>query len=436
MVFLILSPICVFRFIVAKSVRLFRPDLGNILTAHSTLTGVDDTYGSPDCSVFTALLGEGDMQLEPICDRMTEVINLKNSNGQLLYPELQQSITKFMGFMFWKWDKHFDINNHVKYFNHCEYNETLSNDEITEDEFRKVIPKLNREPFKANTSPWEFRIFKNYKPKCPEKSDSNYTLIVFRFGHSLSDAYSFLKLLGRHIIKDESFLDIMPKPSNFKRPNAILKYFKPIWTLLKMPFELTKLFFITPADSNHGWRKSEKEITHNMFYGIGKAHDLGYFKEIKTSLKCSLTSVLFAGIAGGIRKMMIEQGLSPPKFIKVACPFPMPGHPNKLRNHMALGLITLPIQEEDPLTRLRIINEHFKQISHSSVPVGLFIIGKFTGSLFAWMVKFIAKIKLTTGLISNLPGAQKRICFLGCEIEHAFFAGGLLRGDVGKTYFF
>ena len=114
--FISLTPVYLFRWIVSKILsRIFHPDLGKILHTRGATLSVDNIYsGIPKCNIFVAGVVDGKLAMEVFVENCGRVILGKREDGTHESPELQQYITSWMGFHFWKWDKDFRKNTEYR----------------------------------------------------------------------------------------------------------------------------------------------------------------------------------------------------------------------------------------------------------------------------------------------------------------------------------
>lgn len=71
-----------------------------------------------------------------------------------------------------------------------------------------------------------------------------------------------------------------------------------------------------------------------MFGVMEEIWALDRLKRLKNRLGVDFHSLIVAGIASAIRQIYQDLGMKVPERIKFTYPLPMPGHPEKLRNHM------------------------------------------------------------------------------------------------------
>jgi len=111
-------PFVIYRTFVKYCAKVFRKDLGNILSPRSSTFAADRITESPKVNIVCALILEGELDLKKLqSDFTTHVINNAPKDGKGVnrrYQRLFQYIVNWGGYYFWKDDNSFDLNNHIK----------------------------------------------------------------------------------------------------------------------------------------------------------------------------------------------------------------------------------------------------------------------------------------------------------------------------------
>ena len=324
------SPIYLFRWILPFLARNFRKDLGKMATTSSTVFMADDIYGTPCANVlgYLAFSGIFDMeQFERELDK--KVIQLRNENGTLVYPELQQNIVRWFGYSFWKWNPNFTLKNHIQVLN------TMN--EFHDSDMQELFAKGLELSFSKDKSPWEFTIIPNYiskidKSECKSDTRKISTALIFRMHHSLGDGYSALKLFNK-IFPAMNLENVIGNQKKMKRTSWLMGILRRIGMVLRAPIDLAE-HFVESFDwlDNNPWHQLSLKNKYNVV--ISDPISIQLIKDIKNSHKISFASVVHSAIAGGIRNAMIKNGLEVPRKIHLSAPFPRSSHPDKLRNHL------------------------------------------------------------------------------------------------------
>lgn len=317
-------PTYIFRLLVSIARKYCRPDLGKLVTTRSAvIAGTDDPTKNPCWILCVWLVLEGNLDFEQFRTNFHKNVVLKKaSNGELHSPEYQQYFAKWLGFLFWKWEKAFDIKEHMRHLNPEDIDKV-----VTEEELRKIIKEQTWEPFTTQKSPWEFLYVPNYKENGSVKADKS--VLIFRVHHGFCDGFSILHLLMKEV--NNISLTNVARPDKVKK-SVWVKILQGILFWISGPFLLMKMAVRT-YDRNE-WHLSSDKLTQPRNTGFTHRIPLEYIKEIKNSHQVCFSSVIYASLTGALRQAMLETGKNVPKYISTAVAVPMPGHPLKLRNHL------------------------------------------------------------------------------------------------------
>ncbi|CAG7825296.1 unnamed protein product [Allacma fusca] len=422
---LLLTPLYLIRWIISKLGPCIDPKLSKILHTRGATLSVDSIYeGIPLNNIFVAGIVDGIVSLDVFRENAARVMLSKNPDGSLCNQEGQQYIVSWMGYHFWKWDEDFKIENHVRYYDGI-YADRIAKEGVTEELQPLLGAEFIRTPFTPKRSPWEAYLAHNVIVKDGDPVNKPKSLLVLRIHHSLADGFAVLKVIT---------VDLMV--AQYERAQAA--YFqKTLWEkmyglvfyLFKAPFE-GAFQFIESVDFNE-WHIAENRLARDHHVALTPRIPLDIIKDLKNQHNTSFTCILLAAFAGGIRKFMIEHQYKVPRSIHCLTPLPMPGHPSKLRNHLTLCIITLPLDVDNPLERIEEVAAELERQRTSSVPLSMFISGPIFGALPASVIKATYKNYATTAVLTSMPGPDRVIDFLGCPLDDVVFGGGLLRGNCG-----
>jgi len=108
-------PIYLYRLIVSQLKRFCRPDLSHLVDPRSVVLAVDGFPSTPKWNLVVWLSQDRILNLPQFRTYFeTKFVRATDSNGELRYPEYQQYLERWMGFLFWKWDFGFNIRNHIR----------------------------------------------------------------------------------------------------------------------------------------------------------------------------------------------------------------------------------------------------------------------------------------------------------------------------------
>ena len=306
-----------------------------MLTPRSTLFATEhkEMFSSRTrCTVYVwFVIDIMDVELDKIYKFFHENVVLRQGQGgELQNPELQQTIVPWLGYLFWKWDRNFAMENHVHV-----YKGPGKVEGITEEDMPGIVKDLATKPFPVGRSPWDVWVWNDAKLEedtgatgDDDDGGKKKRLFLLRMHHSLGDGFSIMKLLVEDIHGT-----VMPG-QNFESHN-----YKPelsVWqlsrTMVRAPYDMIRTA-VHSWDFNE-WRLPEKKLTGWLHSALTNRVPVQRVKEIKRAHGTSFTAVIMAAFAGGIRNFMEAKGMKIPEKIHCVVPLPMPGHPNKLRNYM------------------------------------------------------------------------------------------------------
>lgn len=271
----------------------------------------------------------------------------KSLSGKLKYPEFRQYIISWMGYMFWKEDTQFQLENHFKshYMNgHADLEAFSASMEET----------LLNKPFSRHTSPWEchvvyscdcefnddFKTIRNCKT-CGKKED---TVILIRIHHCLADGLSiiyavFEALYGCRLQKlsDENQVYQKVVPSKQKHWSLFAKSKVIIFKLLEFfrGLGFILVFFLFRINRQSSLHISDDKKSWNQISVKSDRLSVQKLKQIKNHFKVSFSSLLLSCISSALSKQTNSRSQPGNKNMLIAFPSPLPGHPmDRLINHL------------------------------------------------------------------------------------------------------
>lgn len=246
------------------------------------------------------------------------------------FPEFTQYIDSWMGYMFWRKDKKFDINNHLN-FHHIPNHVDL--DEFCVDLFEKLTNKK----FIKNRSPWEIHVVHG------SKNGENVTAFITQVHHVFGDGLSVTSvglegLFGVHLE------DYYPKGSSdptalAKQRTASIKkknecYVTGVFTGIQSFINL--LYDVGCMTSFVLWRTTVTTPFHvpdnkkmwKQLYGRSELISMERVKEIKNKLGVSLSAVLMSSMSSSVAHLIkSKNGGEETKNFLCAAPKLLPGRP-------------------------------------------------------------------------------------------------------------
>jgi hypothetical protein len=205
------------------------------------------------------------------------------------------------------------------------------------------VPKFMHEeslsPFPERSPLAHLTLIANYKDNLEDETTKNYSCLIISFHHTLVDGFSIMKL-AHQICK------LRYKPS--AKPNQELDRPSGLSALLRVPYDIcdyltdrgrVRTYPVWDMDKSSADKHelAEKETAELLPAGyFTSVSDFIYLSDLRTiAAKHGVRTftVILAAITGTIREVMFPNG-NMPKKIDFAVPFPLPGHPDKLRNHL------------------------------------------------------------------------------------------------------
>lgn len=144
--------------------KILKPDWVGMMSTRDALVGLDKTTGNCECMITLLLVMKGDPNLAQIRSVFQkEVIEGRNTKGDLCYLKLKYYFESWLGFTFWKEEQDFSVDNHVREFEVPKEELNNNSDFVTEKQLLKALGPLATKPFPKGMSPWEALAIKNYK---------------------------------------------------------------------------------------------------------------------------------------------------------------------------------------------------------------------------------------------------------------------------------
>jgi hypothetical protein len=321
------------RKLVVVLAKMFKPSLGEMLSTLGTLMTFDDLYGRPRCNVLLDICADGELTAEQYQLAFLE-FEERASKDDLVYPELKQGLTSWMGYWFFQNDADFDVKNHIKEYSHP------GKERYTEEDVIEMKEELMQGSWTKGRPMWEIFVINNYFPTTANSTP--HTATIARFHHTLGDGVSLLIWLKKFLNMKELKL-IVPIPTWPK-----MTLYEKLVLSLKFPFQ----FALTVADyllakypeSRFIVRRNDKQpggkssAAAPCYISQTKGIPMENIKRIKEQFGVSCSSVILAGISGFLHSLMVtrqdDDGGTLEKTVLANLPFPIPRTTERLRNQM------------------------------------------------------------------------------------------------------
>ncbi|CAL8085280.1 unnamed protein product [Orchesella dallaii] len=356
------------------------------------------------------------------------------------FPELKQYVDSWMGFLFWKNDHSFKLENHLQ----PKKIEGETDDEL-EENVCLFMEQLVNKTFHPKRSPWECFVVQNYRNTelQRDKTSTNVmTLLVFRFHHSLVDGYSILKVIIESMMGIPlSTASLTPVSLTNKKdsPSNLTKKIVTNFTLVfRIVYEICHFFALaftgtTPWHVPLNKKKCGEHICRT------KPIPVESIRNIKSKLGVSFTSVLMSCASAAASRSFQLHHAKPEqncrgRTMPTSIPLPRPDHPDKLRNHVTTTCLKLPTDPDlESLERLYKVDKVLRD-GKGLLPLILPFFIALLGSHLAMIVQQITKNRHVSTAFSNFPGPGIQLEWEKGRVLTSDFAGGALPGVAGVGF--
>ncbi|CAG7730607.1 unnamed protein product [Allacma fusca] len=416
----------VYKLIVVGLAKMLRPDLSSPVPGPSNILSQD--YGMSKSSKFnilTMLVLDGDITISQVRTAFqTRVLNKRMGNGEREYPELCQYWTNYLGYFFWKTEKNFSLQSHVRMY---DYRNPQSLERVNEKELKGLIADVLSQPWKDGCSPWEILMLPNYFDSVIDRPQ---TVLMFRIHHGMGDGQSIMRLTFNDLAQVQPQI---PSPSN--GPKFTLS--EKIFAISTLPF---RLFYdmaeMAYESTENVWGKLELGDPHkNRQYHVcltSQRYPVDMIKAIKNKHNVSFISVVCAAICGGIRRLLLEGNCEVPRRFSCGAAYPLPNHPKtRLLNHAFLLFTKWPFGLESREERLQnIFNSMHKSKFYTGVIISNVIIKVLDvlPNVLQWLITNNSRATIAA---SFFPGPEKPFQYLDCTPTDILFTVGLPAGKWG-----
>jgi WS/DGAT/MGAT family acyltransferase len=155
--------------------------------------------------------------------------------------------------------------------------------------------------------------------------------------------------------------------------------------------------------------------------------DLNEMKQIKNSLGSTVNDVVLATVAGGLRQLFQARGERIDDLeLRAMVPVSVRADQDKgaLGNQVASVWAGLPVYEDDPVKRLRIVSENMQNLKASGQTVGaqlLTSIGEWAPStVIAQASRLVSRQRAYNLVVTNVPGPQFPLYSMGREMQEVY----------------
>jgi WS/DGAT/MGAT family acyltransferase len=145
-------------------------------------------------------------------------------------------------------------------------------------------------------------------------------------------------------------------------------------------------------------------------------------RAVRRKLDCTLNDVVLSVVSGAVRKFLIKRQADPSAIdFRAAAPVSIrkPEDAGQLGNHVSSWIVPLPIDEADPLERVRRIHATTQKLKESRQALGVEMImgaAEFMGTMLLSLGARAASGPINT-IVTNVPGPQVPLYMLGAKMQ-------------------
>ncbi|MCX5851874.1 MAG: wax ester/triacylglycerol synthase family O-acyltransferase [Deltaproteobacteria bacterium] len=372
----------------------------------------------------------------------------------LRYNRFKQMVvwpTTQLGRPFWDLDPNFDIRNHI-----IRVALPTPRDKAT---LQRMISDLSVVPLDKSKPLWQVHIIENYKKGC---------VLLIRIHHAIADGIALIRLLlsmtdvepnrsyaraGQVTPEKESKqptraaiadpLNLFVRASRSTMSTALKTsgaVYEEIMKTMAYPQHLTKLsrlygkiglesatvltkLALMPADSKTSL-KGKLGVQKSMCWS--SPITVSSVKELGGYFRCTINDVLMAAISGALRRYLAERGDEVDE-VELRVAIPVNVRPEsaevELGNQFSLVLLSLPVNLDDPVRRLRETRKGMRTLKESADAFVGFQVMKVMGIPPKGVTKkgvefFAGKF---TGVLTNVPGPRQHLYLMDKKIKNIMF---------------
>jgi diacylglycerol O-acyltransferase / wax synthase len=350
----------------------------------------------------------------------------------------RQRVVRRNGNPYWEIDPGFDLDAHVV--------ETTLPAPGDDGALREVVSELMSEPLGLDRSLWRFHLIDGYKGGC---------VIMGRLHHCIGDGMALLLVLlsltdrtlgpalGPEVPEDPDnpFADLFRRPPRsveaakelasqimpdgmrlLEQTAAAFQSLGPVKTGLASTGAFARLLARSPDPKTRF--KGPLGVSKRVAWSDPVA--VSDVKEVGKQLGGTINDVLLSAMTGGLRRYLDRygeraQGLS----FRAAMPVNLRSldRMSELGNRFGLIFLSLPLGEDDPVSRLAELRRRALALKRSAEPVVVYAILRLLGVVPLAVQRMVVKIFGTkaTAVMTNVPGPREILHFAGTPIREIFF---------------
>lgn len=150
-------------------------------------------------------------------------------------------------------------------------------------------------------------------------------------------------------------------------------------------------------------------------------------KAVKNVLGGTLNDVVLATVAGAVRRFLIQRNLDPDNLrVRSLVPVSVRHQDERgqMGNRVAEMIADLPVHIDDPVDRLRFVSETMSGLKKSKQALGAEVLTQIAEwtvpNLLVQSVRLAGRTRPYNLIVTNVPGPQIPLYFLGCPMRTAY----------------
>ena len=322
------------RIIIGRVARYARPDLHEYYTDKGIAFVNDQPHLRPYTNHVWYLICEGSVSVENLSEQFQNQVFFSSKNNP--YPEkynrLRQFWTSFCGYLFWKWDEDFRLQNHIRPYNYTENGLTIPS-VCTEEDLRRVMGPLMAKEYQKDRSPWELLVVPKYEIQSHDGKDHKQKhgcVIILRMHHGLADIISLIKLIQRLFDQDN-----IPTPqAKFRELSCRQRVFKNLLIAIQGPYRIVSAVVDAMLAGKNGWHNPFARLPQDYYTLFSDRIPVNKLKLIMKKYGVNSNAVYNTVVAGAVGRLMREAGQVLADAHAFIYPFPLPNHPGGTVNHL------------------------------------------------------------------------------------------------------
>ncbi len=333
-------------------------------------------------------------------------------------------------------DRHFDVHNHISH-------RSLQNPTCIK-ELSKAITDFQEKPIDTNRPLWEMMVISGLNVKTLPKDGF---MVAMKIHHAVADGMTVMDLTGKlHGVLPIGEPAVLKPSSTLNSGGLLGSATRILASNVKQALGMVKpLLKIAPQMSmsllNFGFEQIQQDsekIAHTRFadkvgpqrvwgYSLLDINELNRIRSLFPST--TINDLVLTVIAGGLREYLKDKNELPDCAMRALAPINVRTEKESSHagNEISLMSLTLPVQVEDPLERLLVVNRFSSKAKATQNKLGSRNISELTKNLPAAYLTYVNRAlgtssaqkivgRLGNTVITNVPGPSIELNLLGARL--------------------